>query len=205
MKQSNKILSAILTALLFSVSLSTLSFAAEKQPMSSSAKDMKMVNPPANNLVICKDPAVSNFSVTKTLSGNVATFSMTGTVCNNGPGNYNQPDNILNAHFNIYAGYGPQFSYPAASEVTFLKEPVGPVLNKSQCKTFTQRFTRNKVLQWGFRTPQANEKQMKLLFEFFVRDEKGTLGTVGQQKGLDCNANNNLLSQTLEMMVSTAP
>lgn len=205
MKRINAVLPIVLAAFIFVPSLSTLSLAADKPVMAPSAKNLPVVQQPATTLVVCKDPAVSNFTVTKTLSGNVATFTMTGIVCNNGPGNYNQPDNILNAHFNVYAGYGPMFSYPAAGEVSFFKQPVGPILNKSECKQFTQRFTRNKVLQWGFREPQANEKQMKLLFEFFVRDAKGTLGTISQPKGLDCNTNNNLSAQTIEMMVTTTP
>ena len=132
---------------------------------------------------------------------------MTGQVCNNGPGNYNQPGNNLEAHFNVYTGYGPQFSYPASGEVKFYTQTVGPVLNNNQCMSFTQTYTRDKVLQWGFTSPAAappaNSKQMKLLFEFFVRDAKGLLGTSSQPKSLDCNTGNNLLSQTYEMTIST--
>jgi hypothetical protein len=205
MKQTSKSLSVILTTLLLIAALSSVSLAANK-PVASAAKDTKAVQQPAPNLDICKDPAVSNFTVTKTLSNNVATFTMTGQVCNNGPGDYN-PDNILNAHFNVYASYGPMFSYPAAGEVKFFTKPVGPVLKKSQCMSFSQTFTRDKVLQWGFKPPTApmaaNEKQMKLLFEFFVRDAKGTLGTVSQLKSLDCNSSNNIASQTFEMMIIT--
>lgn len=207
MKQTSKALSLILTTLLLIGALSSVCLAANKQPVTSPAKDMTVVQQPATNLEICKDPAVSNFSVTKTLSNNVATFTMTGQVCNNGPGDYNQPDNILEAHFNVYAGYGPMFSYTAAADVKFFTQKVGPVLKKSQCMPFTQIFTRDKVLQWGFKPPtappNANEKQMKLLFEFLVRDAKGTLGTASQPKSLDCNSNNNLSSQTFEMMIST--
>ena len=97
MKQTSKVLSVILTTLFLVVTLSSVSLAANKQPVTSAAKDMKMVQQPVANLEICKDPAVSNFNVTKTLSNNVATFTMTGQVCNNGPGDYNQPDNILQA------------------------------------------------------------------------------------------------------------
>ena len=75
--------------------------------MTTAPKDVKVVQKPVPDLDICKDPAVKNFNITKTLSNNVATFTMTGQVCNNGPGNYNQPDNFLEAHFNVYAGYGP--------------------------------------------------------------------------------------------------
>jgi hypothetical protein len=207
MKQTSKALSVILTTLFLIVAFSSICLAANRQAVTSPAKDMKVVQPPAANLEICKDPAVSNFNVTKTLINNVATFTMTGQVCNNGPGDYNQPDNILQAHFNVYAGYGPQFSYPAAADVKFFTQPVGPVLKKSQCMPFTQKFTRDKVLQWGFKppvaAPKANEKQMKLLFEFFVRDAKGTLGTISQPKSLDCNTNNNISSQTFEMTIST--
>ena len=207
MKQTSKTLSVILSTLFLIVVLSSFCLAADRQAVNTAPKDMKVVQQPVPNLDICKDPAVSNFSVTKTLSNNVATFTMTGQVCNNGPGDYNQPDNILQAHFNVYAGYGPQFSYPAAADVKFFTQKVGPVLNKSQCMTFTQIFKREKVLQWGFKPPTAapkgNEKQMKLLFEFLVRDAKGTLGTSSQQKSLDCNANNNISSQAFEMTIST--
>ena len=198
MKKIRKTLSVIFSTLFLTLSLVSGAFAANAPSVTSSVKDVKVVQPP----VLCKDPTVSNFNITKTLSNNIATFTMTGKVCNNGPGDYNQPDNALEAHFNVYAAYGPMFSYPAAGEVKFFTQIVGPVLKKGECKSFSQVFTRGKVLQWGFRPPQANEKQMKLLFEFFVRDAKGTLGTVSQPKGFDCNLNNNLLSQTFEMMVS---
>jgi hypothetical protein len=193
MKKTPKFLSVIVAALLLSITLVSAAFAANVLP----GKDLTVMPPP----VLCKDPAVSDFTVAKTLSNNIATFTMTGKICNNGPGDYNLPDNALEAHFNVYAAYGPMFSYPAAGEVKFFTQNVGTVLKKGECKSFTQVFTRDKVLQWGFRAPLANEKQMKLLFEFFVRDAKGTLGTVSQPKGLDCNLNNNLLSQTFEMMV----
>jgi hypothetical protein len=175
--------------------------------VASAVKDIKVIQQPGPNLDICRDPAVSNFNITKTLINNVATFTMTGQVCNNGPGDWNKPDDILEAHFNVYAGYGPQFSYPAAADVKFFTQPVGPVLKKNQCMSFTQKFTRDKVLKWGFNSPTtappANQKQMKLLFEFFVRDAKGLIGIAGQPKSLDCNTNNNILSQTFEMMIST--
>ena len=198
MKRSRKALSFILAVLFFIVALPSLSVAANAQPLMST-QDIKVVKPP----VLCRDPAVSNFNITKTLTNHTATFTMTGKVCNNGPGDYNQPNNALEAHFNVYAAYGPMFSYPAAGEVKFFTQTVGTTLKKGECKSFTQVFTREKVLQWGFKAPKPNEKQMKLLFEFFVRDAKGTLGTVSQPKGLDCNPNNNLLSQTFDMMVST--
>jgi len=207
MKQTSKTLSVILSTLFITIVLSSVCLAADRQAVTGAPKDMKAIQQPVANLEICKDPAVKNFNITKTLSNNVATFTMTGQVCNNGPGDYNQPDNILQAHFNVYAGYGPQFSYPAAADVKFFTQNVGPVLKKAQCMTFTQKFTRDKVLQWGFKpptaAPKANEKQMKLLLEFFVRDAKGTLGTSSQQKSLDCNTNNNISSQTIEMTIST--
>jgi hypothetical protein len=224
MKKTSQALSVILMSLLLVVALSSVSFAANKpldanaakntkvvQPSvpsaASAAKDTNVVQQPSHDISLCKDPAVSNFNVTKTLSNNVATFTMTGQICNNGPGDYNQPDNILQAHFNVYAAYGPQFSYTAAGDVKFYTQNVGPVLKKNQCMPFTQVFTRDKVLQWGFKPPTAavpmNERQMRLLFEFFVRDAKGTFGTVAQPKALDCNTNNNLSSQTFEMMIST--
>lgn len=224
MKKTNRTLSVVLMSLFLVVAVSSVSFAAPKPPdanaskntkavqqpvpsAASAAKDIKVVQKPSPDIGICKDPAVSNFNVTKTLSSNVATFTMTGQVCNNGPGDYNVPDNMLQAHFNVYAAYGPQFSYPAAGDVKFFTQNVGPVLKKSQCVPFTQVFTRDKVLQWGFAPPTvavpSNQKPMRLLFEFFVRDVKGTLGTISQVKFLDCNANNNLSSQTFEMMIST--
>lgn len=207
MKQKSKILSAILTTVLFIFILSSVSLAAERKVVPSPIKDMKTIQPPVTTLEICKDPTVKNFNVTKTLSGNVATFTMTGQLCNNGPGNYNQPGNNLEAHFNVYTGYGPQFSYPASGETKFFTQAVGPVLNSNQCMSFTQTYTRDKVLHWGFPSPavapKPNEKSMKLLFEFFVRDAKGSLGTSSQPKSLDCNTTNNLLSQTFEMTVST--
>ena len=207
MKQSSKALSVILTILFLIVALSFVCLAGDKQPVASPATGMKVIQQPIPNLDICRDPAVSNFSVTKTLSNNVATFTMTGQVCNNGPGDWNKPDDVLEAHFDVSASYAPQFSYAAAHDTKYFTQTVGPVLKKSQCMSFTQKFTRDKVLQWGFKPPtvppKANEKQMKLLFEFFVRDAKGTLGTVSQPKSLDCNANNNISSQTLEMTIST--
>jgi hypothetical protein len=205
MKQTSKILSVILTVL-FIVAFSSVCIAGDKPPVVSPATGIKVIQP-VPNIDICRDPAVSNFNITKTLSGNVASFTMTGQVCNNGPGDWNKPDDILEAHFNVYAGYGPQFSYPAAADVKFFTQPVGPVLKKNQCMTFTQNYTRDKVLHWGFTpptaAPPANQKQMKLLFEFFVRDAKGLIGIAGQPKSLDCNTNNNLTSQTFEMTIST--
>lgn len=206
MKQKSKVLSVLLAAILLVV-FSSVCIAVDRKPVTSPTTGMKVVQQPVPNLEICKDPAVRNFNVAKTLSGNVATFTMTGQICNNGPGDYNQPGNNLEAHFNVYAGYGPQFSYPAAGDVKFFTQPIGPVLKSNQCMSFTQTYTRDKVLQWGFKPPIAapkpNEKQMKLLFEFFVRDAKGLLGTSSQPKSLDCNTTNNLLSQTFEMTVST--
>lgn len=205
MKRTSKILSVILTVLL-GVTLSSVSIAAERQPTASPVKDMKTFPPAGTALELCKDPTVKYFNVTKTLSGNVATFTMTGQVCNNGPGDYNQADNALQANFNVYTGYGPMFSYPASGETKFFTQTVGPVLKNGQCMSFTQTYKRDKVLHWGFPSPamapKPNEKSVKLLFEFFVRDAKGTLGTSSQKKSLDCNTGNNLLSQTFEMTVS---
>ena len=207
MKQTSKALSVILSTLFLIVAFSSVCLAGNKPPVASPTTGMTVIQQPGPNLDICRDPAVSNFNITKTLASNVATFTMTGQVCNNGPGDWNKPDDILEAHFNVYAGYGPQFSYPAAADVKFFTQPIGPVLKKNQCMTFTQKFTRDKVLHWGFTpptaAPPANQKQMKLLFEFFVRDAKGLIGIAGQPKSLDCNTNNNLLSQTFEMTIST--
>ena len=110
MKQASKALSVFLSTSFLIVVLSSVCLAVDRQAVTTAPKDMKVVQQPVANLEICKDPAVKNFNIAKTLSNNVATFTMTGQVCNNGPGNYNQPDNILEAHFNVYAGYGPQFS-----------------------------------------------------------------------------------------------
>ncbi|HON58446.1 MAG TPA: hypothetical protein PLT45_02805 [Smithella sp.] len=207
MKKSSQILSGTTAILFFIVTMSFIGLAAERQPAASQTTGIKAIQPPVANLEVCKDPAVSNFNVTKTLANNVATFTMTGQVCNNGPGDYNQPDNPLEAHFNVYAAYGPMFSYAAAGDTKFYTKPIGSVLKKSQCMTFTQTYTRDKVLHWGFPSPAAapkpNEKPMKLLFEFFVRDAKGLLGTSSQPKSLDCNTSNNLQSQTYEMTIST--
>lgn len=206
MKQKSKVLFVILTAVFFTVAFSFVGFAAEKQSVTSSVSNVKVVKPPTP-IDICKDPAVSNLNVTKTLSGNVATFTVTGQLCNNGPGDYNQPDNALQAIFGFYPAYAPQYSYAAAGEAKFFTKPAGTVLKKNQCMTFTQTYTRNKVLHWGLPSPamapKPNEKGMKLLIEFFVRDAKSLIGTSAMPKALDCNTSNNLLSQTFEMTIST--
>jgi len=206
MKQKSKVLFVILTAVFFTVAFSFAGFAAEKQSVTSSVSNVKVVKPPTP-IDLCKDPAVSNLNVTKTLSGNVATFTVTGQLCNNGPGDYNQPDNALQAIFGFYPAYAPQYSYAAAGEAKFFTKPAGTVLKKNQCMTFTQTYTRNKVLHWGLPSPamapKPNEKGMKLLIEFFVRDAKSLIGTVAMPKALDCNTSNNLLSQTFEMTIST--
>lgn len=206
MKKSSKPLFVTFVLMILFVSMTFISVAAERQVAPGPTAGVKVAQPSLGNLDICKDPAVSNFNVTKTLVNNIATFTLTGQVCNNGPGDYNQPDNALEAHFNVYTGYGPQFSYPASGETKFYTKPIGTVLKKSQCMTFTQTYTRDKVLRWGFPSPAAapkpNEKPAKLLFEFFVRDAKGLLGTSSQPKSLDCNIQNNLQSQTVEMTVS---
>lgn len=207
MKQTSKALSVILTTLFLIVAFSSVCLAGERPPLANTVKDMKVIQQPVPNLDICRDPAVSNFNVTKTLVSNVATFTMTGQVCNNGPGDWNKPDDALEAHFDVLAAYAPQFSYAAAGDVKYFKQTVGPVLKKNQCMTFTQKFTRDKVLQWGFNPPTAavpaNQRQMKLMFEFYVRDAQSKMGRADQPKSLDCNTNNNILSQTFEMMIST--
>jgi len=207
MKQTSKALSVILTTLLLIVAFSSVCIAGNKPPVASPTTGINVVQEPIPNLDICRDPAVSNFNVTKTLSNNVATFTMTGQICNNGPGDWNKPDDVLEAHFDVSAAYAPVFSYAAAHDTKYFTQTVGPVLKKSQCMTFTQKFTRDKVLQWGFTppttAPPANQRQMKLLFEFYVRDAKGLIGIAGQPKSLDCNTSNNLSSQTFEMMIST--
>lgn len=206
MKKSRKTSFFTFVLMILFVSMTFISVAAERQALPGPTAGVKVAQPSLGNLDICRDPAVSNFNVSKTLINNVATFTLTGQVCNNGPGDYNQPDNALEAHFNVYTGYGPQFSYPASGETKFYTKPVGTVLKKSQCMTFTQTYTRDKVLHWGFPSPAAapkpNEKPAKLLFEFFVRDAKGLLGTSSQPKSLDCNTQNNLQPQTIEMTVS---
>lgn len=206
MKKTSKVLSVILTTLLLLVAFSSAGLAVDKQTIPGSAKNVNVLPPPGGNFAICMDPAVKNFNVTKSLAGNVATFTMSGQICNNGPGDWNKPDNLLEANFAVYNGYAPQFSYAAGGNPKFFKQTVGPVLKKNQCMSFTQTYTRDKVLQWGFKPPtvppKANEKQMKLMFEFYVRDAKGLIGVGAQPKALDCNLNNNLLSQTFEMMIS---
>ncbi len=207
MTKSGKFFVIIVGTLFFISASAWVCLAGDRQPAASVTAGMKAVQQPVGHLEICRDPAVSNFNVNKTLVNNVATFTMTGQVCNNGPGDWNLPDNALEAHFNVYAAYGPQFSYPASGDVKFFTKPVGTILKKSQCMSFTQTYTRDKVLHWGFPSlaaaPKPNEKPMKLLFEFFVRDAKGTLGTSSQPKSLDCNTTNNLQSQTYEMTIST--
>ena len=207
MKQTSKALSVILKTLFLIVAFSSVCLAGNNPPVASPTTNLKVVQQPVPNLDICRDPAVSNFNVTKTLSNGVATFTMTGQVCNNGPGDWNKPDDVLEAHFDVSAAYAPQFSYAAAGDVKYFTQTVGPVLKKSQCMTFTQKFTRDKVLQWGFTpptaAPPANQRQMRLLFEFYVRDAKSQIGRADQPKSLDCNTNNNLSSQTFEMMIST--
>lgn len=207
MKKSSKALSVILTTLFLVVALSSVCLAVDKQTLPSPAKNMNVIKPPVGNFAICMDPAVRNFNVTKSLSGNIATFTMSGQVCNNGPGDWNKPDNALEANFAVYNAYAPQFSYAAGGNPKFFKQTVGPVLKKNQCMSFTQTYTRDKILQWGFQpptfAPKANEKQMKLMFEFYVRDAKGLIGVGAQPKALDCNLNNNLSSQIFEMMIST--
>ncbi|HBI47731.1 MAG TPA: hypothetical protein DDX93_03315 [Smithella sp.] len=207
MKQTSKVLSVSLTTLFIIVAFSSVSLAGNKPPVASPTTSITVVKQPVPNLDICKDPAVSNFNVTKTLSNGIATFTMTGQVCNNGPGDWNKPDDALEAHFDALAAYAPQFSYAAAGDVKYFTQTVGPVLKKNQCLTFTQKFTRDKVLQWGFAPPTAaipaNSRQMRLMFEFYVRDAQSKMGRADQPKSLDCNANNNILSQTFEMTIST--
>ena len=207
MKQTSKALSVILTTLFLIVALSAVCLAGDKPPVASPTTGIKVIQQPVTNLEICRDPAVSNFNVTKTLSNGVATFTMTGQVCNNGPGDWNKPDDVLEAHFDVSAAYAPQFSYMAAHDTKYFTQTVGPVLKKSQCMPFTQIFTRDKVLHWGFNpptaAPPANQRQMRLLFEFYVRDAKGAMGRADQPKSLDCNTNNNTASQTFEMTIST--
>jgi len=206
MKQTSKALSVILTTLFLIVAFSSVCLAGDKSPVASPATNLKVMQP-VPNLDICKDPAVSNFNITKTLVNNVATFTMTGQVCNNGPGDWNKSDDPLEAHFDVFAAYAPQFSYAAAGDVKYFTQTVGPILKKNQCMTFTQKFTRDKVLQWGFAPPTAavpaNSRQMKLMFQFYVRDAQSKMGRADQPKSLDCNANNNILSQTFEMTIST--
>lgn len=209
MKQTTKTLSVVFTVVFFTVALSSVSFAVDPRTLSPTIKDMHkdIQNTPGVGTAIslCADPAVSSFNVAKALAGNIATFTMTGNICNNGPADYNHTDNPLVANFNVYAGYGPMFSYVAAGELKNFKQTIGPILKKGQCLPFTQTYTRGNILQWGFKTPKSNEKQMKLMFEFLVRDAKGTLGTVSQQKSLDCNAANNINTnpQIFEMMIGT--
>ena len=171
---------------------------ANAQPVTST-QDIKVVKPP----VLCQDPAVSNLNITKSLANNTATFTITGKVCNNGPGDYNQPANPLEAHFNILCGLWSDVQLPGrrGGQIFHAGRRTGPE-EGGNASLLPRSLHGGKVLQWGFKEPKPNEKQMKLLFEFFVRDAKGTLGTVSQPKGLDCNLNNNLLSQTFEMMVS---
>ncbi|MDX9746569.1 MAG: hypothetical protein RBU31_08530 [Syntrophales bacterium] len=211
MKNTQRILFIMLLTSFFITALTSASMAVDPQPVTGNMKktprpvvtDKMKKNLLGEQITICKDPTVSNFSISKTLINNTARFTLTGRICNNGPGDYNQPDNPLEGHFNIYAAYGPLFSYPASGDAKFYTQTVGPILKKGQCVSLTQVFTRGQVLQWGFKDPNPGEKQMKLLFEFFVRDAKGTLGTVSMPKGLDCNPSNNLLSKTFDMMIST--
>ena len=202
MKNTRKTLYVIIMTLLLVFALSSLSLAGVAQPVTISPKDIKVVPKPGTVIAICVDPAVKNFNITKSLSGNVATFIMTGQVCNNGPGDWNKSDNALEANFAVYNAYAPQFSYAAGGNPQFFKKAVGTVLKKDQCVSFSQTYTRDKILQWGFSNNTATQRQMKLMFEFYVRDAKGLIGVGAQPKALDCNLDNNLLSKTFEMMIS---
>ena len=201
MNNTGKALYAVITTMLFVFVFSVVGFAAPAQPVAASSKEIKVVQKPGTNIAICVDPAVQNFNVTKSLSGNVATFTMSGQVCNNGPGDWNKPDNALEAYFTVYNAYAPQFSYAAGGIAKNFKKTVGTVLKKNQCVSFTETYTRDKVLQWGFGSNTATQKQMKLMIEFYVRDAKGMIGTGSQPNALACNLNNNLLSKTFEMTI----
>jgi len=203
MKNTSKSLYVIIMAILFVFAISSLCLAGVGQPVTVSPKDIKLVPKPGTNFAICMDPAVKNFNVIKSLSGKVASFTMTGQVCNNGPGDWNKSDNALEANFAVYNAYAPQFSYAAGGNPQFFKKTVGTVLKKDQCVSFSQTYTRDKILQWGFSNNTATQRQMKLMFEFYVRDAKGLIGVGSQPKALDCNLDNNLLSKTFEMMIIT--
>jgi hypothetical protein len=202
MKHTSKVLYATIMTISVVFALSSVCFAGTAQPVTSSVKDIKAVQVPGGGISLCVDPTVKNFNITKSLSGKVATFTITGQVCNNGPGDWNKPDNALEANFTVYNAYAPQFSYAAGGIAQNIKKTVGTVLKKNQCVSFTQTYTRDKILQWGFANNTATQKQMKLMFEFYVRDAKGLIGVGAQPKALDCNLDNNLLSQTFEMMIS---
>ena len=65
MKQTSKALSVILTTLFLIVAFSSVCLAGDKSPVPSPATNLKVMQP-VPNLDICKDPAVSNFNITKT-------------------------------------------------------------------------------------------------------------------------------------------
>lgn len=203
MKNTRKSLYAAIMTMLLVFVFSAVCLAGTAQPVTSSVKDLKTVVKPGTGISVCVDPYVKNFNVTKSLSGKVATFTMSGEICNNGPGDWNKPDNALEANFAVYNAYAPLFSYAAGGDAKFFKQTIGPVFKKNQCMTFSQRVTRDKVLQWGFSPNTASQKQTRMMFEFFVRDAKGMIGTGSQPNALDCNLNNNLISKTFEMMIST--
>ncbi len=202
MKNTRKVLYVTIMTIFVVFVLSSACLAGVAQPVTSSVKDIKTVPVPGGNISLCVDPAVKNFNITKSLSGNVATFTMTGQVCNNGPGDWNKPDNALEANFAVYNGYAPNFSYAAGGNPQFFKKTVGTVLKKNQCVPFTQTYTRDKILQWGFSNNTATQRQMRLLLQFYISDAKGLIGVGSQPKALDCNLDNNILSQTFEMMIS---
>ncbi len=150
-------------------------------------KEMKIQKP-----VLCSD-LVATLSVTKTISGGNGIITLSGQVCNAGPGDYIGKD-PLDTYFMVYTWHPPKTPAQESDIKFFGHTSIGTTLKKGECRSVRQTYTIPGVVQWGFDTLTPTKPvQRQAVKQFVLAVEKKypmQAGDVSFSKCEDSNLDN---------------
>jgi hypothetical protein len=146
-------------------------------------------------LAVCADPAVT-LAISKNISAGTGVITLTGKVCNEGPGNYATPK-PLDAYFMVYTWHPPKTPAQEGNVQTFSHNAVATPLGRGDCKPVTQTYQIPNVISWGNTTPTAGQRQA--VKEFVIRVQKDSSGA-SFSKQENCSLSNDTKSIDIPYM-----
>lgn len=164
---------------------------------SSGAEKAKVLSPPVLDKGLqpklpCSD-LVATLSVTKSLSGENGIITLSGQICNGGPGDYKGKDS-LDAYFMVYTWHPPKTPAQEGDLKFFGHTSSGSALKNGECKTVRQSYTIPGVIHWGFDTMTPTKPgQRQAIKQFVLAVEKKypmQAGDVSFSKCEDSNLEN---------------